>query len=96
MIMMQTDNQYYKLLKAGHVWKVWGVQSRVTRLCNLLHFGTLFKACATIILPKLLTFLAIFVKVSKSFICLLKSFLGNFYRHLVTFLLVPRQAVTNN
>ena len=30
-------------------------------------------------------YLAIFVKVSKSFIFLVKSFLGNFYRHLATF-----------
>ena len=32
-------------------------------------------------------FLAIFVKLSKSFILLEKSFLGNFYRHLETFYL---------
>ena len=31
---------------------------------------------------------AIFVKVSKAFIILVKSFLGNFYRHLCDFLLV--------
>ena len=31
--------------------------------------------------------LAIFVKVSKSFICLVKSFLGNFYKHLAILIL---------
>ena len=35
--------------------------------------------------PKRPHFLAIFVKVSKSFISLVKSFLGNFYRRLATF-----------
>ena len=41
---------------------------------------------ATINLPKSLTFLRIFfVKVSKSIIYLLKSFLGKFYRHLAIF-----------
>ena len=38
---------------------------------DLLDFGQLFKA--------------IFVKVSKSIIFLVKSFLGNFYRHLAIF-----------
>ena len=38
-----------------------------------------------LICPNLLYSKAIFVKVSKSFIFLVKSFLGNFYSHLVTF-----------
>ena len=37
-------------------------------------------------MPKSPTFLVIFVKVSKSIIFLVKSFLGNFYRHLPIFL----------
>ena len=57
----------------------------VTRMGDLLHFGQLCKACGNIFLPKLPTFLVIFGKVSKSFIFLLKSFLGNFCRHLATF-----------
>ena len=44
-----------------------------------------FGLWATINLPKSPTFLANFVKVSKSFIFLVKSFLGNFYRHLAIF-----------
>ena len=47
--------------------------------------GNFSKPVATISLPKSLTFLAFFVKVSKSLIFLVKSFLGNFYRHLATF-----------
>ena len=40
---------------------------------------------ATINLPKSPTFLAFYVKVSKSFIFVMKSFMGNFYRHLAIF-----------
>ena len=47
--------------------------------------GNCSKPLATINLPKSLTFLAIFVKVSKSIIFLVKSCLGNFYRHLAIF-----------
>ena len=50
------------------------VPSSVTRLGVLLLFGHLLKPLATIILPKLPTFLAIFVKVSKCFNFLVKSF----------------------
>ena len=50
-----------------------------TRLGDLLDFGQLFKC------PNLLHFEAIFVKVLKSLIFLVESFLGNFYRHLATF-----------
>ena len=44
--------------------------TNATRLGDLLDFGLLFKA---------------FVKVSKSLIFLVKSFLGNLYRHLAIF-----------
>ena len=58
----------------------------VTKLGNLWRFGQLLKApVATIIFPRSPTFKAIFVKGSKSFIFLVKSFLGNFYRTLATF-----------
>ena len=50
----------------------------VTRLGNLLDFGQLLKPLVTINLPKSPTFLGNFVKVSKSLIFLVKSFLGNF------------------
>ena len=59
-----------------------------TRLGDLLHFGKLFKANSNnyfLLQPP--TFQAIFAKVSKSFIVLVKSFLGKFYRHLATFYL---------
>ena len=59
---------------------------RVTRLGDLLDFGELFKAFGNnLFCPNLPHSWAIFVKVSKSFIFLVKSFLGNFYRHLATF-----------
>ena len=57
----------------------------VTRLGDLLHSRQLLKPVATIILPKSPPLLGNFVKVSKSFIFLVKSFLYNFYRHLATF-----------
>ena len=47
--------------------------------------GNFLKPLATIILPKSNTFLGKFLKVSKSIIFLVKSFLGNFYRHLAIF-----------
>ena len=58
------------------VWPDW------TIYCTL---GNLSKPVTPIILPKLPRFFGIFVKLSKSVIFLVKSFLGNFYRHLVTF-----------
>ena len=48
-------------------------------------YGNFSKLLATINSPKSSTFLAIFVKVLKSLIFLVKSFFGNFYRHLATF-----------
>ena len=57
-----------------------GVTDSVTRLGNLLDFGQLFKACGDNYFAKIAhifrQFLGIF---------LVKSFLGNFYRHLAKF-----------
>ena len=58
------------------VWPDWAIYY------NLANFS---KPVATMILPKLPTLYSIFVKVLKSFIFLVKSFLGNFYRHLAIF-----------
>ena len=58
----------------------------VSRLSDFLHFGQLFKPLATISFAKSLTFIAIFVTVPKSLIFLVKSILGNFYRHFVIFI----------
>ena len=57
-----------------------------TRLGDFLDFGQLFKAFGSnSICPNLPHFLAIYAKVSKSIIFLVKSFLGNFDRHLASF-----------
>ena len=62
------------------------IESSVTRLGDLLHFGQLFKACGkNYFAPNRPHFQAIFEKVSKSFIFLVKPFLVNFSRCLVTF-----------
>ena len=58
------------------VWLDWAIY------CTLGNFS---KPVATIILPKLPTFIGNSCKGVKSFIFLVKSFLGNFYRHLSTF-----------
>ena len=58
----------------------------VTRLGDLLQFGQLFKGCGNNYFPQIAhIFRKIFVKVSKSFVFLVNTFLGNFYRHLATF-----------
>ena len=57
----------------------------MNRLGDLLHFGQLLKPEAAIAFPKLPLFLGNILKVSKSFIFLVKSFFGNFNRHLATF-----------
>ena len=57
----------------------------VTRLGDLLHLGQHFKASGKNYFAQIAHILAIFVKVSKSFIFLVQSFLGNFYIHLATF-----------
>ena len=56
--------------------------SSATILGDLLDFGQLFKA---LICPNLSHSWGIFVKVSKSFIFLVKSFLGNFNRFFAIF-----------
>ena len=53
----------------------------VTRLDDLLDFGQIFKALGN----NLQHSWAIFVKMLKSVIFLVKSFLGNFYKHLAIF-----------
>ena len=61
-------------------------RTSVTRLGELLHFGQLFKASGNNYFAQFAYILGNFlVKVSKSLIFLVKSFLGNFYRHLATF-----------
>ena len=62
--------------------------SSVTRLGDFLHFVQLFKAFGTINLLKSFTFFGNFCKVVKIFHFLVKSVLGNFYRHLAIFYLV--------
>ena len=59
------------------VWPDWAIY------CTLDKF---LKPSATINLSQSPPLLGNFVKVSKSFIFLVKSFLGNFYRHLVNFI----------
>ena len=61
------------------VWPDWAIS------CTL---GNFLNPVAIIILPKLPTFFAIFVKASKTFIFLGKSFLGNFLQTFGDFLLV--------
>ena len=60
---------------------MWYVANSVTRLGDLLDIGKLFKAHGNNNFAQS----AIFVNLSKSFILLEKSFLGNFYRHLAIF-----------
>ena len=55
----------------------------VTRLDNLLHFGQLFKACGDNYFAQITHILGNYCLKSLTF--LVESFLGNFYRHLVTF-----------
>ena len=58
----------------------------VTRFGDLLDFGEVFKVFGNNYFAKnLLHSYAIFVKVSKSLIFVVKSFLGNSYRHLAIF-----------
>ena len=58
----------------------------VTRLGNSLYLGNFLKPLATINLPISPTFLGIFCKGCQNlYYFLVKSFLGNFYRHLATF-----------
>ena len=57
----------------------------MTILGNLLDFGQIFKALATINLPKSTTFLSNFCKGVKIFNFSSEIILGNFYGHLATF-----------
>ena len=81
------------ICKVKYVWTFsnhssWTMHSltSVTRLGDFCTLGNFLKPLATINLPQSSPFLGIFVKVSKSFIFLVKSFLGNFYRHLAIFI----------
>ena len=64
---------------ADDTWAVW------PDWVNYCTLGNFSKSMATIILPKLPTLLGNFLKMTKSFMFPVESFLGNFYRHLVTF-----------
>ena len=63
----------------SYLWTVWPDWA----ICWTL--GNFLKSLATINLSKSPTFLGNFVKVLKSIIFLVKSFLGNFYGHLAIF-----------
>ena len=65
----------------------------LTRLTIYCTLGKFSKSVATIIWPKSPTFRQFF-KLSKSFIVLVKSFFGNFYRPLATFCLSHCQSLT--
>ena len=72
-----TGAEGYKPRTNPRVWPDWAIYG---------FLGNFSKPVGTIILAKLpILFGAIFVKVSKSLIFLVKSFSGNFYRHLATF-----------
>ena len=60
-----------------------GIAASVTRLVDLLHFGQLFIACGINYFGQIVHINC--PKVSKSILFLVKSFLGNFYRHLAVF-----------
>ena len=57
----------------------------MTRLGDLLDFEHILKPLATINLPKSSTFFCNFCKGVKIYHFLVKSFFGNFYRHLAIF-----------
>ena len=62
-------------------------RTSMTRLSDLLHFGQLFKAYGDKNFAKIAHIFRQFFKLSKSFIFLVKSFLGNLYRYLANFLI---------
>ena len=75
---MLSGSKCFKLWTLGTVWPDWAIYWAL---------GNHSKPVATItIYPNHPHCWAIFVKVSKSFIFLVKSFLGNFFRHLVIFI----------
>ena len=61
------------------------VYRQCDQIRRFIGLWTFLKPLAIIIFPKSSTFLGIFVKVSKSIMFLVKSFLGNFYSHLAIF-----------
>ena len=65
-----------------NVHAIWSVWPDWVIYCTLGNFS---RPVATIFYPNCPHIKVIFVKVSKWFIILVKSFLGNFYRHLGTF-----------
>ena len=73
------------------IWSNWQQQQwQASHKCDQIGrfiglWATFQSLWQQLICPNLLYSKAIFVKVSKSFIFLVKSFLGNFYSHLVTF-----------
>ena len=60
------------------------VEGSVTKLGYLLHFGQLFKACGNNYFAQIAHIIRQFCKGAEIFHFLVKSFLGNFYRHLAT------------
>ena len=82
------EDLFPRLFTNRPIWSHWCRQrptGSVTRLGNLLHYGQHFKACGQQLFCPNCPHFGNFLKVSKSFIFIGKSFLGNFYRHLVTF-----------
>ena len=68
-------------------WTAQSIAGSMTRLGDLLDFGQLFKAFSSNYFTQInLHCYAIFVKLSKSFIFLVKSLLGNFYRDIWRYL----------
>ena len=70
------SNMQVRKLRLWSVWPDWAIY------CTLGNFS---KPWQDIFFPNCPHFQSIFVKVSKSFIILVKSFLGNFYWHLAIF-----------
>ena len=66
-------------------WGPWALATVWPDWAIYWTLGNFSKPLATINLPNSSTFFGNFVKVSKSLIFLMKSFLGNFYRNLATF-----------
>ena len=82
---------FYVCAFASSVWSLCGplLRQSVTRLGDLLTLWTTFQSLwQQLFGPNCQCVWEIFCKDVKKFIFLLKSFLGNFYRHLCDFLLV--------
>ena len=78
---------YHSIICERHVWSIAiNDDTSKTRLGDLLDFWATFQSIwQQLFCPNLPQSKEFFVKVSKSLIFLLKSFLGNFYRHLAIF-----------